>query len=92
MEDLKRHAFQTALQMRADAAEASFPPPTDEHGRSAHNKGRRPRTVLTRNGRVAVNRRHYYLAGRGSVQPIDICLGLGDGTAGSGLCISSGDG
>jgi len=41
--------------------------------------------VLTRNGRVAVNRRHYHLAGRGSVRPMDIYLGLGDGSGGPGV-------
>ena len=55
-----------------------FPPPTDEQGRTAHNKGRRERTLLTRNGRISITRRHYHHASDGNIRPVDQWLGLDD--------------
>lgn len=37
--------------------------------------------MLTRNGRVTIHRRHYHLAGRGALRPVDRGLGLGEGPA-----------
>ena len=61
--------------MRADAAEAAFPPPRDPaSGKRLANKGRQSRSVLTINGRVHLWRRWWHASSTGSVAQADEVL------------------
>ena len=72
--DLRKSLFQAALQCRVDAAEAALPRPIDaQTGKNKRHKGRQQTTVLTINGRVALQRIRWY-SPDGSTVPVDALI------------------
>ena len=94
---LRQAAFEQAVQMRVDAAEAAFPPSEgSQDEKSKHNKGRQDYTVLTVNGRVRLWRRRWYSAGEGTTTPVDAWADAVEATISLGVremaCRLNGDG
>ncbi|GEM_PF-2456284 len=57
LEEFRRVAFETATQMKIDAAEAAFSPSEErDDRRPMRNKGQQPMSVLTVNGRMRLRR------------------------------------
>ena len=95
--DLRRDAYEMAVQMRVDAAEAAFPPPKDPAtGQTKRNKGRQDFTVLTINGRVRIWRRRWHSPDEGTTTPLDAWLDTFEDTISLGVremaCRLNGDG
>ena len=95
--DLRKQAFEQAVQMRVDAAEAAFPPSGgSEDAKKKHNKGRQDFTVATINGRVRLWRRRWHSAGEGTTTPLDCWVDAVEATISLGVremaCRLNGDG
>src|ERR1035438_5304049 len=95
--DLRKQAFEMAVQMRVDAAEAAFSPPQDPMThKKKRNKGRQDYTVLTVNGRVRLWRRRWHSPGEGTTTPLDCWVDAVEATISLGVremaCRLNGDG
>ena len=95
--DLRKQAFEMAVQMRLDAAEAAFPPPEDPTThKKKRNKGRQDYTIQTINGRVRLWRRRWHSPAEGTTTPLDCWVDAVEATISLGVremaCRLNGDG
>ena len=63
--EYRRRAYEVALQMRTDAAEAAFSPVDPLTKQRLRNKGIESRSTVTVNGRVVIKRRRWQIKGVG---------------------------
>jgi len=84
LEEFRRVVFETATQMKIDAAEAAFSPPENPATRRPmRNKGQQPMSVLTVNGRLRLRRTRWHDADD-SVAPADRWLDEAEATVSEG--------
>ena len=81
----RRQAYELAVPMRVEAAEAVFPPPVDpQTGKRQRHKGRTAQQLLTVNDGVRVERTCWYSPGQGSSMPTDAFLDAAEATVSLG--------
>lgn len=83
--EFRRSTYQTALQLRVDAAEAVFFPVDPASQQPKADKGRSGHRILTVNSHVWIARRHYYSPGEGTSTPSDGLLDAVEATVSLGV-------
>ncbi len=72
LDRFRQVAYEKAIQMKVNAAEAAFPPPhSATTGKKKRHKGKQPNSVLTINGRIDVWRTRWHCRQEGSETPAD---------------------
>lgn len=86
LDRFRKVAYEKAVQMKVNAAEAAFPPPTSAAtGKRKRHKGMQPTSVLTINGRIDVWRIRWHCRLEGSETPADRWLDEAESTISEGV-------
>ena len=86
LDRFRQVAYEKAIQMKVNAAEAAFPPPNSATtGKKKRHKGKQPTSVLTINGRIDVWRIRWHCRHEGGETPADCWLDEAEATISEGV-------